>query len=409
MITSVKIPISTFKPTSVGLLIEGHPSQEEWVMFGQSLENKHDSIHWIIGDWLNYGIDYYNLTYEKAAQLLSEQGFSFCEQTLRNDKYVATRIPLSCRHDNLSWQHHKEVASLKEEQQKYWLSHASDLELSTKELRKAIKGSASAKWLKISDIWDLEKKDEKHGIDSPYYIPSQIVQNLLFYYSKSNAYIIDPLAVDGTTLDICNKCPQTKRNCLAFDVNPLRPDILKADATKPWPVHQLADFIFINAKRPNILRFNQEFGATVRKILGEAVFNLKSPGILSIFVEPRNKFDPNIDWSFEVFQWLKSEMNLKFMRRIILAIPPQDVKPAEKFDAKMNNEVFSRVLEVLIFRKGGVRKCSRCGIIVEEQFTTISYNAMNGNILCPDCQKHNQTALNEHEKESVIVITKKLK
>jgi hypothetical protein len=395
MVTSMAI-LNTFRPTSVGLLIEGNPSQEEWIRFVRSFANKQDSIHWVIGDWLNYGIDHYNLNYEKAAQLLNEQGFSFCIQTLRNDKYVATSIPLSCRHDELSWQHHKEVASLTEDQQLYWLSHASEMGLSTKELRNAIKGSINYKWLRISDIWDFEKKDEKYGIDSPFHIPSQIVQNLIFYYSKPNAFIIDPLAVDGTTLDVCNKCPQTRRKCLAFDIEPLRQDVLKADATKPWPVHQLADFIFINTKRPNILRYSQEFGSTVRKILGEAVFNLKSPGILSIFIEPRNKYDQNIDWSFEVFQWVKNEMNLKFVRRIIFAIPPHDVKPAEKADAKKNNEVFSRTLEVLIFRKAGVRRCSRCGILIKEQFTDIPYNNMNGNSLCLECQQKSQPILCEY-------------
>jgi hypothetical protein len=390
------------------MLVEGYPSEEEWVNFGKSLENKQDSVHWIIGDWLNYGIDHYNLTYVKAAQLLNEQGFSFCEQTLRNDKYVATKVPLSCRHDNLSWQHHKEVASLKEDQQKYWLSYASDMELTTKELRNAVKGFTSAKWLKSSDVWDFEKCDEKFGIDNPFHIPGQIIQNLVFYYTKPNAFVIDPLSIDGTTLDVCTKCSQTTRKCLVFDIDPLRQDILKADATKPWPTHQLADFIFINACRPVISRYNQEFGMTLRKILGEAAFNLKSPGVLSILVEPRFRGDKDKDWSFEIFQWVKNEMNLRYVKRIELPVPSHFIKLSYKNDAKQNHDIFSRILELLVFKKGGVRKCTRCGIVVEEQFTIISYNAMNGNILCPECQKHNPRTLNENEQERGYLITKKL-
>jgi hypothetical protein len=385
------------------------------VKFGKSLENKQDSVHWIIGDWLHYGIDHYNLTYVKAVQILKDQGFFFCEQTLRNDKYVAAKIPLSCRHDNLSWQHHKEVVSLNEDQQKYWLSNASEMELTTNELRNAIKGSISAKWLKYSDVWDFEKCDKKFGIDSPTQNPGQIIQNLLYYYTKPNAYIIDPLSVDGTMLDVCTKCPQTRRKCLTFDISPLRQDILTADATKPWPTHQMADFIFINARSRIISRFNQEFGMTIRKILGEAAFNLKSPGVLSILVEPRILVEPlyredkDKDWSFEIIQWVKNEINLRYVRRIGLPIPAHCISPSYKNNAKQNHEIYSRILEVIIFKKGGVRKCSRCGIVVEEQFTTISYNALNGNILCPDCQEHNPTTRNENEKERVYLITKKSK
>jgi len=38
------------------------------------------------------------------------------DRGVRNDKWVASRFELSCRHDNLTFKHHREVASLEPEE-----------------------------------------------------------------------------------------------------------------------------------------------------------------------------------------------------------------------------------------------------------------------------------------------------
>jgi hypothetical protein len=398
---STSVIDNTFKITSLGLIIEGQPTQEDWFRFGRSLANRRDSVHWIIGDWLNYGIDHYNFTYTKAAQILNEHGFMFTNQTLRIDKYVAARIPLLWRHNELSWQHHKEVASLKPDEQKYWLSYASEMYITTKELRDAIKGCVKHKWLKISDVWDFESFDENFGIGTTEdieRIPGQIIQNLLFYYSKPNAFVIDPLGYDGTTFDICTKCNQLKRNCFTFDIEPFQQKVLRADATKPWPVHQLADFIFINATRFSILRFNQEFGITLRKILGQAVYNLKFSGVIAVLIEPHTADEKEKDWSFEVFRWLKYEMNLKYERRITLPIPSYYVEPKKKADAIKNNELVPRTLDLMVFRKCQVKKCYRCGILIHEKSDREDHK-LNGKIFCTVCRQEIQF-INPNEKNN---------
>jgi hypothetical protein len=57
--------------------------------------------------------------------------------TLRNAKMVCTRIPVSCRHDTLSWTHHCEVglAFADRAEIERWLSMAEAEHLSTSELR----------------------------------------------------------------------------------------------------------------------------------------------------------------------------------------------------------------------------------------------------------------------------------
>lgn len=100
---------------------------------GTLLNKASDSIHWWIGDWLNYGMEHFELTYEQAMELLEQRGLSFSYATLRQDKYVAGAIPLSTRVDKLTWHHHFEVAPLPPNQQHYWLSYAEEHKLKPSE------------------------------------------------------------------------------------------------------------------------------------------------------------------------------------------------------------------------------------------------------------------------------------
>ena len=55
--------------------------------------------------------------------------------TLANYKYVCAKIPFSRRREQVSFSHHKEVASLTPDLQSYWLDLAADEDLSTLALR----------------------------------------------------------------------------------------------------------------------------------------------------------------------------------------------------------------------------------------------------------------------------------
>jgi len=90
----------------------------------------------IRGDWLTFGERKYG---EMYAQALDETDYEY--KTLRDAKYVAGKVGLSGRHDNLSFSHHKAVASLAPQEQKQWLDRAEDEGLTRDELRQGIKKS----------------------------------------------------------------------------------------------------------------------------------------------------------------------------------------------------------------------------------------------------------------------------
>lgn len=116
--------------TRVGLVFTGDLRFDEWQILGQSLKDFEHAVHWWIGDWLNYGERKWGEMYTQATE---ETGYK--EKTLRNDKWVAGRFELSCRQDNLSFQHHAEVAGLPQETALELLERAENEGMSTGELR----------------------------------------------------------------------------------------------------------------------------------------------------------------------------------------------------------------------------------------------------------------------------------
>lgn len=106
---------------------------EEWESLGYKLARVGKSIGFIIGDWINYGEKLWGEKYQDA---INRSGLDY--QTLRDFAYVAGRIELSLRNDNLDFNHHRVVAKLPSGDQKEWLKAAEKHGLSVRRLRKSI-------------------------------------------------------------------------------------------------------------------------------------------------------------------------------------------------------------------------------------------------------------------------------
>lgn len=81
------------------------------------------------------------------------------------------------------------------------------------------------------DVWSF-KHDRAFGIPHPGSIPPAIVAHTIHYFSAPGDVVVDPMAGGGTTLDVCLSMG---RRCLAYDVNPVRPDIRHFDITQGFP------------------------------------------------------------------------------------------------------------------------------------------------------------------------------
>lgn len=348
-----------------GLAVEGQPSLDEWLEVGALLDKASDSVHWWIGDWLNYGMEHYEIdgekpTYDQAMEMLEERGLNFSYGTLRQDKYVAGAVPLSMRIDKLKWNHHLLVAPLPPEQQQYWLNYAEEHKLTTRELRAAIKGAKDLPWLRYTDVWNFSECDDRFGMEYPGRIPGQIVQNILYYYTDDTAFVIDPMAGGGTTLDVCLKCDEVKRECLAFDKEPKREDILETDATQPWPTKKQADLIFIDPPYGSQLEKQyggmagkpiESFLADMEQILSQAKQNIKGNGLLALLIAPMAIKTDYIDLPFILYKKAEA-LGFRLKRRIHVPVGSQQVGPAVTKQCKDTRTMVAIARDLLILRRG---------------------------------------------------------
>lgn len=101
------------------------------------LGKMHEAVRFAIGDAIRLGEKLYR---ELAYQAIEEMGIS--EEARREYVRVAERVPRSIRRADLSWSHHRAVASLEPPEQRQWLKRAADERLSHAEFREALRNGA---------------------------------------------------------------------------------------------------------------------------------------------------------------------------------------------------------------------------------------------------------------------------
>ena len=91
------------------------------------------------------------------------------------------------------------------------------------------------------DIWAF-RHDRAFGIPHPGSIPAAIVAHALHYFTPPGGLVVDPMAGGGTTLDVCQSMG---RRCLAYDLDPARPEIIRHDIRNGFPAETIGcDLIF---------------------------------------------------------------------------------------------------------------------------------------------------------------------
>jgi hypothetical protein len=94
------------------------------------------SIHWMLGDALNYGNARYG---EKYSQALETTKLTY--SALANFSWVARSVPTENRNPNLSWTHHRAVSKLDVEEQKRLLDEAERSEWTVDTLTEVVRGT----------------------------------------------------------------------------------------------------------------------------------------------------------------------------------------------------------------------------------------------------------------------------
>lgn len=105
----LQLQTGPYRTTFVGTEVIRQSTKEEWTNYGEILRRVDEAKQWAIGDWLVDGKSHYgDGLYEEASRIIGYE-----PQSLRFLKSMAEKFQLLMRINNLTWNHHREVASIK--------------------------------------------------------------------------------------------------------------------------------------------------------------------------------------------------------------------------------------------------------------------------------------------------------
>lgn len=130
----------------LGLEIVPKTTIEEWAEMGRKIYQIAGLVTWHLADWAAFGEREYGSLKE-----FCKANPQFNYGSLRQYAWVASSVELSRRLDNLSFQHHMEVAALPARDQSKWLGKASSEGLSCVDLREQIRAAYALQNGKKSD------------------------------------------------------------------------------------------------------------------------------------------------------------------------------------------------------------------------------------------------------------------
>ncbi|MDH5441667.1 MAG: site-specific DNA-methyltransferase, partial [Candidatus Bathyarchaeota archaeon] len=151
--------------------------------------------------------------------------------------------------------------------------------------------------LQETNVWFFLRSDERFGSSHPMRLAGQVVQNLLYLYTSKGDVVLDPMAGFGTTIDVCKSMG---RQCIAYDLIPLRPDIEQNDITKGIPLDNASvDFILLDPPYGDMKKgysnnehdlanmSHKDFLESIEKIRDECYRVLREGGHVAFLMAPR--------------------------------------------------------------------------------------------------------------------------
>lgn len=202
------------------------------------------------------------------------------------------------------------------------------------------------------DVWNFHFRDKRLGIKAHGNIAGQIIMNLLYYYTKQGDLVLDPVAGGGSTIDACLVMG---RKCLAFDINPLRDDIIQNDSTKLIPIKKKVDFIFLDPpffnmdnKIGNYKDIN-DFYNQIDKIIKNSVIHLKVNSYIAMIMGNLTvKQETCI--GHECYNILKNS-KLKFINHISVPHSTEQYNAKQVTRYKKNKHIMAINNDLYIFQK----------------------------------------------------------
>lgn len=106
---------------------------------------------------------------------------------------------------------------------------------------------------------DKTKKDTTYITHGYHRYPAkfipQIVSRLIEKYTKEGDLVVDPMCGSGTTIDVAK---ELNRKVIGYDLNIVRPDVIKNDSRKIPLKDSSVDFVFIDSPYSDNIKYSDD-------------------------------------------------------------------------------------------------------------------------------------------------------
>lgn len=113
--------------------------------------------------------------------------------------------------------------------------------------------------LESTTLWDFPTQnygDKPHGNNKYNGVtPAFVIWNLLQRYTKEGDLVVDPMCGSGTTIDVAK---ELNRKVIGYDINIVRPDVIKNDARKIPLDNNSVDFVFIDSPYSDNIKYSDD-------------------------------------------------------------------------------------------------------------------------------------------------------
>ena len=113
--------------------------------------------------------------------------------------------------------------------------------------------------IESTTLWDFPRQnygDKPHGNNKYNGVtPAFVIWNLLQRYTKEGDLVVDPMCGSGTTIDVAN---ELNRKVIGYDLNIVRPDVIKNDSRKIPLKNNSVDFVFIDSPYSDNIKYSDD-------------------------------------------------------------------------------------------------------------------------------------------------------
>jgi ParB-like chromosome segregation protein Spo0J len=212
------------------------------------------------------------------------------------------------------------------------------------------------------DVWAF-RHDRAFGVPHPGSSPPGIIAHVLHYFTAPGGLVVDPMAGGGATLDVCLSMG---RRCLAYDIDPSRPEISAHDIHNGFPEEANGcDLIFCDPPYHTMLADQyskgsiaslplQEWIAFLHSFIHSAFDTLTSGGHLALLLAAQTEKDlpPGYGYLDHVFFAYMATLRAGFCPERRVSCPMEGAyTPQQVQRARREGRMLGQVRDLLIVRK----------------------------------------------------------